>query len=163
MICEQYGLDGYEDCEGEFAPTGRNHKYCSPCVKTRERKRGTERYENPQYRERKQEYQRAHLRNNMLNQARYRAKQSQSDFTITLDDIVVPEFCPYLGIKLEQARGKGPRYGSPTLDRIDNSKGYVAGNVEVISYRMNALKRDLTLREMELVGKAYLERVKKCQ
>lgn len=50
--------------------------------------------------------------------------------------------------------GGGPRQaGLPTLDRIDNSKGYVKGNVRVVSYRANTLKGDASLAEMQAVLK----------
>jgi hypothetical protein len=40
---------------------------------------------------------------------------------------------------------------SPSLDRIDPSKGYVKGNVRVISARANLLKNDATVGELTLV------------
>ena len=41
----------------------------------------------------------------------------------------------------------------PSLDRIDGAKGYVKGNVRVISHRANMLKNDATIEELELVLK----------
>lgn len=43
--------------------------------------------------------------------------------------------------------------GSPSLDRIDSSKGYVKGNVRVISARANMLKNNATVEELTLVLK----------
>ncbi len=128
------------------------------------RKEGHQRYEarrpprSNAYKIKRRAYQRANPERNLCNQARYRAKKSGIEFDITYKDIIVPTYCPYLDIILRQAQGTGPRYASPTLDRIDNSRGYVRGNIEVISYRANMLKRDLSLKEMELMGRALLER-----
>lgn len=93
--------------------------------------------------------------------ARYRCNQSGVKFSIKLEDVTIPSYCPYLKIKLVWA--PGTRYkraeDAPTLDRIDTTKGYVPGNVEVISWRANRVKSNLTLPEMRLMAQAFLTRV----
>jgi hypothetical protein len=86
-------------------------------------------------------------------QVKSRAKQRGIEFSIDKEDIVVPEFCPVLGIKLHSVRGKNPMQNgaAPSVDRFDNDKGYVKGNVRVISSRANHLKSNATLEEMEAV------------
>ncbi len=91
----------------------------------------------------------------MLHTARARAKREGWNFNLTIDDIQIPSACPVLGIPLEVGRGKARRH-SPSLDRLDSSKGYVRGNVRVISWRANDLKRDGTLTEFRALLK-YLE------
>lgn len=82
------------------------------------------------------------------------------DFDIDASDIVIPEFCPVLGIKLNpRNRGVGYHPDSPSVDRIDNDKGYVKGNVRIISARANLLKNDATIEELTLV----LEDLKRCK
>jgi len=44
----------------------------------------------------------------------------------------------------------------PSLDRIDATKGYIRGNVAIICWRCNALKRDATLSELKKIV-AYME------
>ncbi len=44
----------------------------------------------------------------------------------------------------------------PTLDRIIPSRGYVRGNIAVISFRANFLKRDATLDELRKIIR-YIE------
>ena len=84
--------------------------------------------------------------------AKTRAKGSGLDFNITIDDIVIPDICPIFNIPL--FRGKGSSSGnSPSLDRRDNSKGYVKGNICVISNRANSLKRDTTIEDLEKIIK----------
>ena len=100
-------------------------------------------------------------RKKLLYAARKRAKQNGLDCTITVDDIVIPEFCPALGIKLEPRVGAGRSNreeigSSPSLDRIDNSKGYVPGNVAVISLRANMIKTDAIAAELKAVA-AYID------
>lgn len=84
--------------------------------------------------------------------ARLRAKHSNMEFNIDLHDIIIPELCPVFGVKLIRSRDKKSPY-SATLDRIDNTKGYVKGNVQVICARANTMKNDSTLEELE---KLYL-------
>ena len=86
--------------------------------------------------------------------AKSRAAQSGMEFSIELADLSMPEFCPVLGIKITPSV---PRHnGSPSLDRFDNSKGYIKGNVRVISFRANALKGSATVEEARLIL-AYME------
>lgn len=93
----------------------------------------------------------------ILRNARLRAKRMGLEFNLTIGDIVVPETCPVLGIPLVIGNRKGWSTTSPTLDRIDNSKGYIKGNICVISWRANSLKSDATLAEAERVV-AYMRR-----
>jgi len=72
------------------------------------------------------------------------------EFTIEQKDIIIPDTCPLLGIPLVFHRGKGSQQGnSPSLDRIDSTKGYIKGNVWVISNRANTLKNDASLQELK--------------
>jgi len=59
--------------------------------------------------------------------------------------------CPFSGIKLVLNAYtnifKDQRY-SASLDRIDSNKGYIKGNVQVISYRANTMKGDATPKDL---------------
>lgn len=84
--------------------------------------------------------------------AKRRAKDKSLEFTISKEDIIIPEVCPYLKIELQlsnRTRGTCRDYW-PTLDRIDNSKGYIKGNVEVISFKANTMKNNATKEELLL-------------
>ena len=76
----------------------------------------------------------------MFRRVKTRAKDRGLDFDLEKSDIVIPEVCPVLGMRLEHHTGSGGRYNSPALDRIDNSKGYIKGNVIVISHLANMMK-----------------------
>lgn len=98
------------------------------------------------------EWRRKRYEMQILNQARYRAKRDGLDFTITEEDIVLTTHCPILGIPLTRHEGQpGWHDDSYSLDRIDNSKGYIKGNVRIISNRANRLKCDATVEELEKV------------
>lgn len=85
----------------------------------------------------------------MIKAAKERAKKAGVPFNLTESDIIVPSYCPVFGVKLERALGsKGPGEYSPSLDRIIPSRGYVPGNIVVISNRANRAKSDLTVDEL---------------
>lgn len=88
----------------------------------------------------------------ILNNAKARAKKMGLEFNLSIEDVPVPAVCPVLGIPLTIGNNKGWSPGAPTLDRIDNSKGYIKGNICVISWRANSLKSDATLAEVERVA-----------
>ena len=79
----------------------------------------------------------------LLRNARSRALQKGYEFSITEVDITLPTNCPILGVPLSK---DGRRYGY-SLDKIDPSKGYIPGNVWVISQLANAMKWDSTKEE----------------
>lgn len=93
-----------------------------------------------------------HPEKTLLRNARDRATKRGLPFALTLDNIQIPETCPVLGVPLVRNTCEGPGFpapNSPTLDRLDPAKGYVPGNVAVISWRANSLKKDGTLAEFE--------------
>ena len=83
----------------------------------------------------------------MLRQVKARAKRLGVSFNLTVEDILIPEVCPILGIPLFLGEGKLCS-NSPSLDRVDNSIGYLSGNVRVISFKANRYKSDLTIEEV---------------
>lgn len=83
----------------------------------------------------------------MYSRAKGRAKRKGREFTISLDDIVIPEKCPVLGTELD-IDAKTPAQ-SPSLDRIDSSRGYTPDNIIVMSWRANMLKNNMTEEECE--------------
>ena len=66
---------------------------------------------------------------------------------LEVSDILIPEVCPLLGIVLD-CRAPSRSNNLPSIDRRDPTKGYVKGNVWVISWRANRLKSDATLDEL---------------
>jgi hypothetical protein len=83
--------------------------------------------------------------------ARTRSRQNGSEFTINKEDIIIPKICPILKLKLTKGNGYLPN--AMSLDRVDNSKGYIPKNVRVISRQANLLKSSLTLDILENIIK----------
>lgn len=82
--------------------------------------------------------------------AKARAKKRGLEFSIKFEDLEFPSHCPVLGIPLKFGDGgKGQRNDSPSIDRIDPSKGYIKGNVSVISGKANTCKSNLTLEQVQ--------------
>lgn len=89
----------------------------------------------------------------MLESARTRAKARGLPCTITESDFDVPSHCPILGIPLSVKYGsRGASDNSPSLDAIDPSKGYVSGNVQVLSQLANQMKNSATLEQCVMLG-----------
>lgn len=110
-------------------------------------------------------YYRRKIESRLLNAARSRAKARNLEFDIDVTDIVIPDVCPLLGIPVFVNEGKAkPKPNSPSLDRIDPLKGYVKGNVWVISLKANTMKSNATLEELKLLAENFENflRTKEC-
>jgi len=104
----------------------------------------------------RQEYLKKDQRIKLYYAAKGRAKQREIAFSIKPEDIEIPEVCPVLGMKLIPKVGGGPLSSrvnpdAPTIDRIDNDRGYEPGNIAVISLRANVLKSNGTVTEFTKV------------
>lgn len=88
----------------------------------------------------------------LLRGANKRAKLKGIEFSITKEDLGVhPIWCPVLGIELQYSQIGRQQANSASLDRYDNTKGYIPGNVNIISLRANELKRDGSLQEFQKI------------
>lgn len=125
----------------------------------------TEYNNRPEVKERKAAWHKVHCcvaaltdeqyKKKMLQGAKTRAIAKGWEFNLTLDDIIIPEVCPILETKL--TRGDHKRWESPentiSLDRIDPTKGYVKGNVRVISTLANTMKNNATFDQLRAFAK----------
>lgn len=93
--------------------------------------------------ERAKLYHKNNMEKILLANAKKRSSERNLEFDIELSDIVIPKFCPLLEIPIIKGSTMFNRDSSPSLDRIDSSKGYIKGNVRVISNLANSVKRDL--------------------
>ncbi len=113
---------------------------------------------NKEYRERNQErikkerkaWYRENLNIRLFRSAKNRAKQENRPFDITPDDIIIPKYCPVLGIPLFVSEDKCGN-NSPSLDKIIPELGYIKTNIVVMSHRANTIKNDSTIEELEKI------------
>lgn len=96
-----------------------------------------------------------YIQNQMLRSARSRARTKGISFDIVRDDIPIPDVCPVLGIPLVIGASWEQRDSAPSIDRLDNTKGYEKWNVLVVSCRANSLKRDATIEELRKLADFY--------
>ncbi len=96
----------------------------------------------------------------MLQAAKQRAVRQSVLFTLTENDLVMPDTCPILGMKLEVKQGKGGAANSPSLDKIKPEFGYIPGNVQIISNLANVMKSNASLDQMVRLGRWASKQIK---
>lgn len=77
-----------------------------------------------------------------------RAKRLGVAFDLDLEDIQGTKVCPVLGIELERG-GLFTKDNSPSVDRIDPTKGYTKDNIQIISDKANRMKNNASAEELE--------------
>lgn len=89
----------------------------------------------------------------MWTTSKRRAAEAGFDFDLVPEDIIIPDYCPVLGIKLRKgpAHGNGITDDSPSIDRIDNERGYTQDNICVVSMKANRIKANATVQDIEAV------------
>jgi hypothetical protein len=107
--------------------------------------------DDPEYRDYLREQKRLNARKNIestiLSSARTRAKKKGYEFDLDISDIIIPKICPILEVPIVIGDKNGYEY-TPSIDRIDNSKGYVKGNIQIISKKANSMKNSASPEEL---------------
>jgi hypothetical protein len=85
------------------------------------------------------------------------AKRRGVPFDLVAADITVPDYCPITGTRFVGPDISGNWDDAPTLDRVNNRRGYVRGNVRVISRRGNRMKSDLSAEDCDRIA-AYIRK-----
>lgn len=70
---------------------------------------------------------------------------------LTPEDLIIPTHCPVFGYRLRWESF----WRRPTVDRIDHSKGYVRGNILIVSQRANQLRSNASLSELRALVRFY--------
>ena len=93
--------------------------------------------------------------------AKERAARAKVPFDLDKDYVsaIIPAACPVFGTPFLFIGGKRIRPDSPTIDRLEPTKGYVRGNVAIISAKANAIKSNATADEIQRVAE-WLRSVK---
>ena len=129
------------------------HHYCDECnnLLSSKDKKQLQRLKLDGYHDREKEQRRRSHKHNiiraMLSRAKQRALKHGYEFNLTKDDIHIPELCPLLEVPFVLGDKKNYEY-TPTIDRIDNSKGYIKGNVWVITKKANSMKNSASHKEL---------------
>lgn len=92
---------------------------------------------------------------------RKRALRRGLDFDLDVEFLleIAPTHCPIFGIELDFLASEGKISDrSPSIDRVDNSLGYVKSNIAVMSNRANRLKSDASVEELRKLAD-FIERV----
>lgn len=126
----------------------KKHYQCKVCHQAYQTSEKKKEYSSKWYFKRKQN----RPENYLFKQAKHRAKDSNLEFSISEEDIKIPDYCPYLGVKLE-VRSK---HNAPSLDRIDNTKGYIKDNIQVISYQANLMKNSASIDDLLRFAKGIM-------
>ena len=73
------------------------------------------------------------------------------EFTVDFGELTFPTHCPILNIELDYFT-ETMQENSVSFDRIDSRKGYISGNVVIISWRANRIKNDGTADEHQKIA-----------
>lgn len=152
-MCKEL-LDSSEFSFRKYKKTGKiglNH-YCKKCYKEYNKERQRQKRLSLTNRSKERDYDFQRRQKNpeleMLNRTRKRAHAKNIPFNIEISDIIIPEKCPILNIPLK-LNTVSAKDDSPSLDKIDSSKGYIKGNVRVISRLANIMKAHATKEQIE--------------
>ena len=93
-----------------------------------------------------------------LTTKRNNALQKGIAFDLTVSDLYpLPQTCPVLGIPLSYEGNRGAADNAMSIDRIDPAKGYVQGNIVLVSQRANRIKNDATPAELRKIADFYAQ------
>ena len=90
----------------------------------------------------------------LLIKLKSRAKKLGIPFDLTEEDIEFPEVCPVFNKPFVYGYGRQHDF-SPSVDRLIPHKGYIKGNVIIVSLRANRIKYNASLKELEALVNFY--------
>ena len=132
----------------------RKQQFCKDCNKllsNKEKKRILRLKVDGYHEKEKEQRKQSHKRNiihNMYKRAKDRAKKYNYEFNLEEEDIIIPELCPLLEVPFVLGE-KGDYAYTPTIDRIDNSKGYTKDNISIITMKANSMKNSASFEELQ--------------
>ena len=110
--------------------------------------RGYNTTDKAKLRQRKNNYRIRNVAQDILTKTRGQARVKNLEFNLELEDILVPTHCPYLKIPIVRKLGAGRQWDAPSIDRIDSTKGYIKGNIQIISDLANRMKSNATQEQL---------------
>ena len=102
----------------------------------------------------------------MIGNCKGSAKRRKIEFNLKVEDIapaVEAGYCQLTGLPFDfnPPKGKGFNPYAPSVDRIDNNKGYVAGNVRIVLWAVNSALSESSDEEMLPILKAMVKAIEK--
>lgn len=141
--------------------TSRERHFCNECTKslTNWEKKRIRMSNHPEIREqylsqKHNEFISSYVKHKLLSCKR-RAELKGLEFNLTEEDIIIPDKCPILEVPLIIGDKDNYEY-SPSIDRINNSKGYIKGNIQIISKKANSMKNCASYKELQAFCKNVL-------
>jgi len=92
----------------------------------------------------------------MMMNTKARAHQRNIEFNLEYEDIKITKVCPILEVPFEIGTKDSYAF-SPTIDRIDPNKGYIKGNIKVISMLANKMKNNATKEQCQAFAKNIIK------
>ena len=133
--------------------TSKQQLFCSDCISslTNWERKVIKMNKFPEIRnlylqQKRNEFLRGYIKQ-ILARTKKRAKCKNIDFNLDESDIIIPKICPILEVPLVIGT-KGNYEYSPSIDRIDNTKGYIKGNIQIISKKANFMKNSASQEEL---------------
>ncbi len=106
----------------------------------------------------KKENKKNNLELSILIKLKNRSKENELTFNLTKGDIIIPKFCPILGIELKTTNIR-PQDCSPSVDRINNNQGYIKGNIIITSWKANRIKGTADINDMKLIYENFYTKI----
>ena len=95
----------------------------------------------------------------LLYDCKSRSRKKGLVFDLSVSDLHIPDVCPIFGVGLVYG-SKGKRVAcSPSIDRIDSSKGYTPDNVWIICWKANNIKNEGTPAQHRAIADAVEKRL----
>jgi hypothetical protein len=88
--------------------------------------------------------------------AKRNARRRKCEFNLRPEDVTVPESCIYLGVTLSYNKKDKNESFYFSIDRIDSTKGYVKGNIQIISLLANTMKNNSSNEQLIIFAKNIL-------
>lgn len=146
--------------------------YCKECKSIKDKEYSPKRRKYPEgyyynrkiyedYNQRRRNLHRLDPRIRLRGGAKGRAKKQGIYFNLkSYKDLPkVPKLCPVFNEPLIVGSGVATDF-SPSLDRIDNNRGYIKRNIQIISRKANQMKSNATLEDIEKLYN-YMKKIMK--
>lgn len=109
---------------------------------------------NPNYyKEKRAKERKENFEKELLNQTKSFAKKQGIVFTLIIDDVVIPKFCPLTETEITKSVGEGRILSNPYIYRKDESVGYIKENIIITCILANHLRSCATKEQIVAFAK----------